>query len=158
MSHRNFVVRWLVLLCVIASIGNASACTISEDMTSSMPLNSTAIANTDRVKIANMMLAARQWPDVEIRGIVYAGGYIKEHNPTFLATQRAANLKSYLVQLGVEERNIWVDTRIIKAPGVDDKGNATLNQMAVTLVPICTGGCARLCNDPRVTPNSKLIQ
>jgi len=104
------------------------------------------------------MTIARQWPNVEIRGIVYAGGYIKERNPKAIAAARASELKSYLVQLGVRETNIWIDTRVIKEPDVDDKGNATLNQIAVSLVPICEGGCERLCNDPRVTPNTKVIR
>jgi hypothetical protein len=150
--------RYLLALCFVASIGNASACTISEDMTSSLPLNSTGIPNSDRIRIANMMLAAMQWPDVEIRGIVYAGGYIKERSPKAIAAERAAILKSYLVQLGVKEENIWVDTRIIKEPDIDDKGNATLDQISVTLVPICKGSCERLCSDPRVTPTSKVIK
>jgi hypothetical protein len=148
----------LVAICFVASVGAANACTISEDMTGNVPINSTEVSNLDRVRIANMMLAARQWPDVEIRGIVYAGGYVKERNPKALAARRATILARYLVQLGVDERNIWVDTRIIKTPDVDDNGNATLNQIGVSLVPICQGGCERLCNDPRVTPNSKLIQ
>lgn len=105
-----------------------------------------------------MMFAAKQWPNVEIRGIVYAGGYVKERNPKALASERAAALKSYLVQLGVKETNIWIDTRIIKKPDVDDKGNATLDQISVSLVPICEGGCEHLCNDPRVTPNSRAIK
>lgn len=151
-------IRYLLALCFIASVGSASACTISEDITSSLPLNSTDISNSDRVNIANMMLAAKQWPNVEIRGIVYAGGYVKERNPKAIAAERAAILKSYLVQLGVKEKNVWVDTRIIKEPDVDDKGNATLDQISVTLVPICEGGCERLCNDPRVTPNSKALK
>ena len=150
--------HYLLALLVTAGIGSASACTISEDMTSSLPLDSTVIPNSDRIKIANMMLSAKKWPKVEIRGIVYAGGYVKERNPKALASERAAALKSYLVQLGVKESNIWTDTRIIKAPDVDDKGNATLDQISVSLVPICDGGCERLCNDPRVVPNSRAIK
>ncbi|WP_322045671.1 hypothetical protein [Paraburkholderia sp. J67] len=139
-------------------MSNVSACTISEDMTSNFPLNSTKIPNSDRIKIADMMLSARQWPNVEIRGIVYAGGYVKEKNPKAVASERAAAMKTYLVQLGVKETNIWVDTRIIKEPDVDDKGIATLDQISVSLVPICDGGCERLCNDPRVIPNSKAVK
>jgi hypothetical protein len=150
---RGFVVSFL-----IASAASSNACTISEDMTSSLPLNSVDIPNSDRLKIADMMLAAKQWPNVDIRGIVYAGGYIKERNPSRLADRRASILKKYLLQLGVKEGNIWVDQRIIKEPDVDDKGNASLNQISVTLVPICEGGCERLCDDPRVTPNSRAIK
>lgn len=146
-------VLWAVLA---ASYGHA--CTISEDMEDSLPLNSVDIPNSDRLAIADMVMAARKWPDAQIRGIVYAGGYVKENDPKALADRRAAALKEYLIQLGIKENNVWVDTRKIKKPDVDHKGNETLNQIAVTLVPICDGGCERLCNDPRVTPNSKAIQ
>jgi len=134
------------------------ACTISEDMADSLPLNSVEIPNADRMRIADMVIAAREWPDVEIRGIVYAGGYIEERDPSTVADQRASALRAYLIQLGVRESNVWVDKRTIKHPDVDRAGNKTLNQIAVTLVPICAGGCERLCNDQRVSPNSKIIK
>lgn len=150
---RILLALWAVL---VASYGHA--CTISEDMEDSLPLNSVEIPNSDRLSIVDMVMAARHWPDVQIRGIIYAGGYVKEHDPKALADQRAAVLKEYLIQLGIRESNVWVDTRTIKNPDVDHKGNETLNQIAVTLVPICDGGCERLCNDPRVTPNSNAIK
>ncbi|MEX3787709.1 hypothetical protein [Paraburkholderia sp. BR14374] len=83
---------------------------------------------------------------------------MKESSPKDMAEKRAAILKSYLVQLGIKEGNIWVDTRVIKEPDIDDKGNATLDQISVTLAPICEGGCERLCDDPRVTPTTKIIK
>jgi len=144
---------WIALT---ANYGHA--CTISEDMVDSLPLNSVELPNSDRLRITDMVMAAREWPDVEIRGIVYAGGYIGERDPTAIADQRASVLRVYLIQLGVKESNIWVDKRTIKHPDVDRAGNKTLNQIAVTLVPICAGGCERLCNDPRVSPNSKIIK
>ncbi|WP_126285364.1 hypothetical protein [Burkholderia stagnalis] len=136
----------------------ASACTISEDMESSIPMNSVQISNEDRLKIVDMVLSARKWPGAEIRGIVYAGGYVLERNPKALATERAALLKDYLIQLGIKEGNIWVDTRIIKEPDISMNGKKELNQISLTLVPICNGGCERLCNDPRVTPTSRAIK
>jgi outer membrane protein OmpA-like peptidoglycan-associated protein len=148
----------LFVLCAVLAASYANACTISEDMEDTLPFNSVDIPNSDRLAIADMVLAARKWPDVEIRGIVYAGGYVKENDPKALADRRAAALKEYLIQLGIKEGNIWVDTRTIKKPDVDHNGKETLNQIAVTLVPICSGGCERLCNDPRVTPNSRAIQ
>jgi len=160
---RNYGAKFQALYSVFslflaAGICNASACTISEGMVSSLPLNSREIPNGDRVKIAEMMATVKQWPNVEIRGIVYAGGYIKERNAKAIAAARASELKSYLVQLGLSETNIWIDTRIIKEPDVDDRGNATLNQIAVSLVPISEGGCERLCNDPLVTPHAEAIR
>lgn len=139
-------------LCTLWSVANAHACTISEDMEDSLPVNSVEIPNADRLKIAEMVLAARQWPDAEIRGIVYAGGYVQEHEPTALAAQRASALRAYLIQLGIKEKNIWVDERLIKKPDIDDNGNKALNQIGVTLTPICRDGCERLCNEPHPLP------
>ncbi|WP_157379560.1 hypothetical protein [Burkholderia ubonensis] len=159
MKNRNSVLLKLALsLWVFFVSCHAGACTISEDMESSLPINSVSISNEDRLKIVDMVLSARKWPDVEIRGIVYAGGYVLEHNPNALAVERAKLLKDYLIQLGIKEGNIWVDTRIIKKPDVSMNGKKELNQISVTLVPICAGSCERLCNDPRVTPTTKAIR
>jgi hypothetical protein len=152
------LLRVLFALGVLLRAGYGNACTISEDMEDSLPLNSVQIPNSDRLRIAEMVMAARQWPDTEIRGIVYAGGYTKERDPEVLAGQRAFALQSYLVQLGIKEGNIWIDKRTIKHPDVDFHGSVALNQIAVTLVPICKGGCDRLCNDPRVTPTTRAIR
>ena len=154
----SIAIRATAVLCAIWAAGNANACTISEDMEDSLLLNSVDVPNSDRLRIADMVLTARQWPDVEIRGIVYAGGYVQEDNPKALADQGASALRAYLIQLGIKEKNIWVDKRIIKKPDTDDNDNKALNQISVTLLPICQGGCERLCNDPRVTPNSKAIK
>ncbi|WP_148669112.1 hypothetical protein [Burkholderia pyrrocinia] len=155
---RHFLRASLLALSVFAALRPAYGCTISTDMADTLPLNSVEIPNSDRIRIAEMVLEARDWPDVDIRGIVYAGGYIHERDPLSLAHRRAAALKDYLIRLGIKEQNIWVDTRTIKHPDIDDDGNAALNQIAVTLVPICEAGCDRLCNDPRITPTSKTIR
>ncbi|WP_250472188.1 hypothetical protein [Caballeronia sp. GAFFF1] len=151
-------IRATLFLCAMWSAVTANACTISEDMEGSLPLNSVEIPNSARLRIADMVLTARQWPDVDIRGIVYAGGYVKERNPNALAGQRASAIESYLLQLGIKEGNIWLNKRIIRKPDAADDGSQTLNQIGVTLVPICRGGCDRLCDDPRVTPMSRAIK
>jgi len=143
---------------LLTAATHANACTISENMEDSLPLNSVEIPNSDRLKIANMVMSARQWPNVDIRAIVYAGGYVLERNPVALAAQRAAALRAYLIQLGIKESSVWIDTRKIKRPDIDSKGNQALNQIAVTLVPICEGGCDRLCSAPRVVPTTRAIQ
>ncbi|WP_175856067.1 hypothetical protein [Burkholderia anthina] len=131
------------------------ACTVSEDMLDSVPLNSADIPNADRVEIAAMVIRARQWPDVEIRGIVTAGAYVGENDPQALALRRAANLQTYLVQLGIKAENIWSDTHMISKPyPKDSTGREGYLQIGVTLVPICKNGCRHLCDDPRITPTS----
>ncbi|WP_174960921.1 hypothetical protein [Burkholderia ubonensis] len=145
---------WLCLAFPPMSI----ACTVSEDLLDSVPLDSVEIPNADRIKIAEMVIRARQWPDAEIRGIISAGAYIGEKNPQALARERAARLKDYLIQLGIKEKNIWSDTRTIsKSYPRDSAGYEGYLQIGLTLVPICEGGCKRLCDDPRVTPTSKAI-
>ncbi|HDR9484120.1 hypothetical protein BLA13014_05276 [Burkholderia aenigmatica] len=155
---RHFLLANLLALSIFASTPLAYACTISTDMADTLPLNATDIPNKARVRIAEMVLEARNWPNVDIRGIVYAGGYVRERNPSDLAYRRAVALKAYLIQLGISEQNIWVDTRTIKYPDIDNDGRPSLNQIAVTLVPICDGGCERLCSDPRVTPTSRALR
>jgi hypothetical protein len=148
------------LLFMLLAIGPTAtiACTISEDMSDSLPLNQIDIPNADRLKLADMVYSARRWPDVEIRGIVYAGGYVKERNPKAIANERAEKLKAYLLQLGIKEENIWIDLRTIREPDVSSRGKKALNQIAVTLVPICEGGCSRLCDDTRVTPDTRVVR
>ncbi|WP_175716136.1 hypothetical protein [Burkholderia anthina] len=134
------------------------ACTVSEDMLDGVPLNSAGIPNADRIEIAAMVIRARQWPDVGIRGIIAAGAYVGENDPQALALQRVANLKAYLVQLGIKAENIWSDTHIISKPyPKDSTGREGYLQIGVTLVPICKNGCRHLCDDPRITPTSEVL-
>ncbi|WP_175953293.1 hypothetical protein [Burkholderia sp. BCC0405] len=137
----------------------STACTVSEDMLDSVPLNSDAIPNEDRVKITEMVIRARQWPGAEIRGIVTAGAYIGEVNPQGLALRRAAHLKEFLIQLGVKSENIWSDTHIISTPyPKDSAGYEGYLQIGLTLVPLCNDGCRHLCGDPRITPTSRALR
>ena len=151
------VISIAVWSCLSFSI-SSTACTVSEDMLDSVPLNSDAIPNEDRVKIAEMVIRARQWQGAEIRGIVTAGAYIGEVNPRALALRRAANLKEYLIQLGVKRENIWSDTHIIsKRYPKDSAGYEGYLQIGLTLVPLCNDGCRHLCSDPRITPTSRAL-
>lgn len=144
-------------LCVIFS-PSLIACTVSEDMLDSVPFDSVDIPNEDRIKIASMVIRARQWRDAEIRGIITAGAYIGEKDPQALAQRRAANLKEYLVQLGIKTENIWSDTHMISKPyPKDSTGYEGYLQIGVTLVPLCESGCRHLCEDPSATPTSRAL-
>lgn len=136
----------------------AQACTVMEVMREKIPLNSTEIPGEARIKIAKMMAEARKWPDVEIRGIVEASAYYKEKNPQGLIARRTSALKDYLLMLGVKEENLWIQPHLLTDEMVTSRnGVPDIYQLSVTLVPICEGSCARLCNDPRVVPTTKLI-
>ncbi len=152
------VIRIAIWSCLSFSMPS-TACTVSEDMLDSVPLNSDAIPNEDRVKIAEMVIRARQWPDAEIRGIVTAGAYIGEVDPQALALRRAANLREYLIQLGVKNQNIWADTHIISKPyPKDSAGYEGYLQIGLTLVPQCNDGCRHLCSNPLVMPTSRAFR
>lgn len=151
-----FVAGALTLAQVV--FGNAQACTVMEFMQGRLPLNSVDIPNAYRLKIADMVLEARKWPDVQIRGVIEANAYVRETNPQALIEKRAAVLKAYLLQLGIKEENFWVEPHVLtEEMARNAKGELDIHQIGITLVPICQGGCTRLCNDPRVTPTSKAI-
>lgn len=147
----------------------AHACTIGEEMSTHLPFGTTEISNADRLTIANMFIEAKKWPDVQIQAVVIAGAYKGkriagaskgEGDMKRLKEMRGENVKAYLEMLGVKSENILIDKKtftdkmVVNAPD----GSLTVEQIVVGFTPLCEGSCARLCNDPRVRPNSKLIQ
>ncbi|MCA8016836.1 hypothetical protein [Burkholderia metallica] len=140
--------------------GPAVACTIGEEAQVQLPFNATDISNADRLAIANIVIEAKKWPDVEIQAVVIAGAYKNEKNVERLKETRADIVKAYLQQLGIKIENILIDRKtftdemLVKHPD----GAVTIRQIVIELTPICKGSCARLCDDPRVTPTSKAIK
>lgn len=138
---------------------DAYACTIDESAEARLPFNAVALSNDDRLSIANAVLEARKWPDVDIQAVVIAGAYVSEKNSNRLKDERGALVKSYLVQLGIKPQNILIEPKTFTDEMVkNDDGTLNLHQIEIELVPLCEGGCERLCDDPRVTPNSKAIK
>ncbi|WP_174479193.1 hypothetical protein [Paraburkholderia bannensis] len=128
-------------------------------METRLPLNSIYLANDDRLAIANIVLEARQWPDVDIQAVVIAGAYVGEKNVEKLKSERGAIVSTYLVQLGIKPQNILIELKTLTDQMVkNDDGTLNLHQISIELVPLCNGGCEKLCNDPRVTPKSRAIQ
>ncbi|WP_429290912.1 hypothetical protein [Paraburkholderia sp. CI3] len=135
------------------------ACTISEDLTESVPLNYQGIPNAYRLKMMSMVLNARQWPNVEIQAQIVANAYVGEANAKELAESRGKLLKEFLIELGIKPQYIYVDSHLEKLPyPKDSTGRSGYLQLSVGLMPLCKGGCQRLCDDPRVTPTSKAIK
>ncbi|WP_321841953.1 hypothetical protein [Paraburkholderia bannensis] len=144
---------------LVSVVHHASACTISEDMLESVPLNYEGIPNNDRLKMADMVASARRWPDVEIQASIVANAYVGEKNAPELAKSRGEQLKAFLIQLGVKSQYISVDSHIVRVPyPADSTGPGGFMQLGVSLTPLCKRGCDQLCNDPRVTPNTKVVQ
>ncbi|WP_141712794.1 hypothetical protein [Burkholderia ubonensis] len=135
------------------------ACTISEDVVESVPLNYQGIPNSYRLKMVDVVLNARQWPDVEIQAQVVANAFFGENSPKELAESRGRQLRDFLIQLGINWQYIYVDTHVMSSPYErDSTGKGGYLQLGVSLLPLCKGGCERLCNNPRVTPNSRVIK
>ena len=140
--------------------GSAVACTIGEEMQAQLPLNAIDISNADRLAIADIVIEARKWPDVQIQAVVIAGAYKGEVNFDRLKEVRAENVRAYLQQLGIKSDNILIDKKTFTDEMVvrHSDGTLTIHQIVVELTPICKGSCAWLCDDPRVTPTSRLIK
>ncbi|QBQ96080.1 hypothetical protein [Paraburkholderia pallida] len=155
---RNILLAAALLLC-LTILQQANACNISEDMLESVPLNYTGIPNAYRIKMADRVANARQWPDVEIQAQIVASSYVGEKHPAELAESRGKKIKEYLIQLGIKPQYIYIDTHITRSPyPTDSTGRGGYMQIGVSLLPLCKGGCERLCDSPRVTPNTKAIK
>jgi hypothetical protein len=135
------------------------ACKIFEEFSASVPTNTVGIGNADRVRLAEAVIRARTWPDVEIGAEVSAPAFASEDKPKALSSARTDAIDAYLVQLGVKKSNIFSEPRVISNPEARNReGLERLREIYVSLAPICPNGCDRLCNDPRVIPVSKAIK
>jgi hypothetical protein len=137
----------------------ARACTISESMETRLPFNAVELTNRDRLSIANIVLEAKKWPDVDIQAVIIAGAYVGEKDRERLKSERGELVKSYLVQLGINPQNILIEPKVFTNEMVkNEDGTLNLHQISIELVPLCKGGCERLCDDPRITPHSRSIK
>ncbi|MBP0717803.1 hypothetical protein ABXK61_31505 [Burkholderia sola] len=138
---------------------HVNACTISENLLESVPLDYPGIPNAYRIKMVDMVLAARQWPDVDVQAQIVASAYISEKDASSLAKSRGEQLKRFLMQLGLKSQYIYVDTHVNRTVyPVDSTGHGGYLQLGVSLLPLCKSGCDSLCNDARFVPSTKLGQ
>ncbi|WP_241017697.1 hypothetical protein [Burkholderia sp. Ac-20349] len=138
---------------------SAVACTIGEEARLQLPLNTTTLSNADRVTIADSVIEAKKWPNVEIQAIIIAGAFVYERNIEKLKDMRGENAKEYLQQLGISTDHILIDKKTFSDEMITRRPDGTIktNQLIVEFTPICKGSCAWMCDDPRVKPHSKLI-
>ncbi|VWC86362.1 hypothetical protein BLA50215_01589 [Burkholderia lata] len=147
----------LTLLSMLSNL--AAACTIGEEARLQLPFNTTILSNTDRVTIADSIIEAKKWPDVKIQAIIIAGAFATENNIEKLKNMRGENTKEYLQQLGINANHILVEKKTFTNEMITRRPDGTIktNQIIVEFTPICKGSCAWMCDDPRVTPHSRLI-
>ncbi|UEP22083.1 hypothetical protein LL999_03735 [Burkholderia ambifaria] len=149
------------MLALFAYVGitPAHACTIGESVRIPLPLNGIDVSNADRLRIADTVIEAKNWPGVEIQAVIISGAYTKERSGEQLKDERAMRAVAYLKQLGIKSENIIVEKKTFTDEMVrKSDGTLDLYQIDIELVPLCPGGCQKLCDDPRVTPRSRAIQ
>lgn len=161
MKNKSYLFLFYAVIAVMPWLSETSrACTVGEEMQTQLPFNAIDISNADRLAIADIFTEAKKWPDVKIQAVVIAGAYKGENNLDRLKDARAESVKAYLQQLGINQENIIIEKKTFTDDMVTKthSGSVTVHQIVVELTPICEGGCARLCDDPRVRPTSKVIQ
>ncbi|HEY2020410.1 hypothetical protein [Paraburkholderia sp.] len=135
------------------------ACTIGEYVSLEVPFNKTKLSTADQRAIAKAVDEAKKWPDVQIQAVVMAGAYIGEKNLEELQDRRGEAVKAYPRQLGIKSDYIMIDPTtltdgyIVKRPD----GELAIRQIETELTPLCKGSCAWMCDDPRVTPRTRVI-
>jgi hypothetical protein len=162
MSKRQKVRGSVVMVAFAISVclnGSAGACTIGEEAEIELPFNTTVLTNANRLAIVDAVIEARKWPDVKIQAVVMAGAYTAERNPDRLKEDRARNVMVYLQQLGIRSENILIEKHTFTDEMVVKRPDGTLGyrQVFIEFKPICKGSCAWMCDDPRVTPRTKVI-
>lgn len=159
MQVMNRIDEAVALIGLVIIFQQVRACSISEDMYKSVPVNYLGIPNSSRLKIADMVSNAKRWPGVKIQAQIVANAYAGEENATALAKSRGDQLRDFLIQLGLNSQYIYVENHLVKTPyPADSTGPGGYLQLGVSLMPLCNAGCDDLCNDPRVTPNSNAIK
>lgn len=67
------------------------ACKIFEDFSSSIPMNVVDVDNAARIRLADAVIRARTWPDVEIGAELSTPALSTEHDPKRLSSARASD-------------------------------------------------------------------
>ncbi|RQS02803.1 hypothetical protein DIE07_33645 [Burkholderia sp. Bp9002] len=137
-----------LLLALALCSSQTYACKVLELDNMQLPLNSVEVGNSDRLSLVRHFLTAREWTREGASASIDAAAFAWERNPTELAKLRGEAMKSFLVQLGMNPRDVWVQERIIQGKdGKPDPGD--VHQVGVEFVPKCPPeGCQSLCNTP----------
>ncbi|WP_061125621.1 hypothetical protein [Caballeronia catudaia] len=137
----------------------ACACTFSQMLDVTIPLNTVDIGNAARVEVAQMVIRARDWRSVtgvDIKAEIISPALASEHRAASLANARGKMIKAYLMQLGLKEENIFYDPQVLQERrGETPEQYEHFRRTTIGLLPVCEGGCDRLCHDPAIAPDSR---
>ena len=146
------IIRSSLSAVAIAISFQSHACSVFLQDTIQLPSNSEEISNSDRLAITRHYLIAREWTEEGTSVEVDVAAFESECNPRALAALRAENIKTFLMQLGLDKNDIHVSERIIKL------NNGQINpddrwQIGIEFSPKCPPmGCDYLCNTPKASP------
>ena len=148
-KNMKFVTCTLGLVLAAISL-QSQACSVLLQDNIQLPRNIVEISNSDRLALTRHYLTAREWTAEGTSVTVQAAAFDSEANPKQLAASRGKGIKEFLMQLGLDSKDIYVDERIIKLNkgkiDPDDKW-----QVGVEFVPKCpSSGCQNLCNTPNL--------
>jgi hypothetical protein len=125
---------------------NALSCSFSLQMGARLPSGEVDLSNADRLKLANLVISVRNSPANDGIAVIYASANRQERQPAQLARNRAASVRAYLVQLGVDPSRMRVDAQVV------DRAKSTAEQrheVEIEFVPECPPqGCDSLCGAP----------
>src|ERR1700751_3608982 len=87
---------------------HSEACSIFLQDNIQLPLNSVNLTNRDRLALTRHYLTAREWTEEGARADVEAVAFDSEVNPKGLAASRGRSIKAFLMQLGLDNDDIYV--------------------------------------------------
>jgi hypothetical protein len=103
------------------------------------------MANADRLALVRLIGEVKQGPANNGMAIVSASALTTERTPHRLASERAANAKAFLVQMGIDPSRIAIAPATIHPPSPTPEDY----HLEIQFVPVCPPeGCDSLCGTP----------
>ncbi|WP_082138516.1 OmpA family protein [Burkholderia contaminans] len=128
------------------------ACSFSLQYASKLDLGVVAISNADRIALASLLVTVRN--SAANNGPVVIYGYADEHerDAISIARTRANAVRAYLLDLGVANDRIHMDSKIWRSNSVVPSSKR--NQIEIEFIPACSSeGCENPCGT--VLPEQK---
>ncbi|WP_310633157.1 OmpA family protein [Paraburkholderia sp.] len=109
-----------------------------------MERNVISLSNYDRLKLADLLVTARDSPAKDGPVVIYGLADDRERGAETIARSRAQSVSDYLQSLGVTSNRINIDTKIWRTSSPVPTHER--NQIEVEIVPSCgPDGCENPC-------------
>lgn len=134
----------LTSLLMISRPGTANACSFALQYGGKMERNVTALSNSDRFKLADLLVTARSSAANGGPVVIYGLADEHERDAETTARKRAQSVSDFLQSLGVTANRINIDTKIWRTS--PQATIAERNQIEVEFEPACgPNGCDNPC-------------